>query len=217
MPTPTAKILIVDDSRAFSKGLGSILESSQYELFFETSPVVALSKIDAIAPDIIISDLEMPEMHGFEFIKKLRLNQSLSTVPIMVLTSSNDTDSMSQSILSGADAFCSKDTIRHTIQPQILAMLRLKKIFEGSIRGKQLEAVKALIDTYKHEFGNALTILEGMLRKLSKNHLQIVEDPAMHSIVKSVDRLKETLNKLNELRNYQEESYSLDSKILKVG
>ena len=213
----TARILILDDSRAFLSGIKSILASCPYEITSHTSPQNALNEIQLNKFDIIISDLEMPEISGFEFIKRVRENLSLVSVPILALTGTTDTDAMSRAIESGADAFCSKENIRYTIFPQILALLRLRSTYEASTRGMQLEAVKALIGTYKHEFGNSLAIIDGKLRKLNKTFPDILEDPAMESIQSAVKKFNETLLKLNELRHYDEEKYSSGSNILKVG
>ena len=211
------KLLIVDDSRAFLEGLKSILSSAPFELLCLGSAKEALNSYSSLGPDIIITDLEMPEIHGFDFIKAIRRDPAMTTVPILVLTGSTDTESMATSIEFGADAFCAKETIRHTILPQLQALIRLKNTYESAVRGKQLEAVQALIGTYKHEFGNALAIAEGMSQKLCKNYAPNATDPAMVSLKGAIDRFHQTLNKLNELRHYQEEQYSLDSKILKVG
>lgn len=211
------RIMLVDDSRAFLSGLRAILEQAGYRVVCHTSPLKALEDLTASAPDIVITDLEMPELHGLDFIKKARVEHALTSVPILVLTGSTDTQAMAQSIVSGADAFCSKETIRHTIVPQVLSLLRLKSTYNSAFRGKQLEAVQALIGTYKHEFGNTIAIFDGMLRKLARNNPAIKEDPAMASIQSAVLRFLETLNKLNELRHYEEQRYSEGAKMLKVG
>lgn len=210
------RILLLDDSKAFLSGLCSLLQNSGYELICHSSAHSALDDIKVNNPDVIVCDLSMPEMHGFDFIEKIKQQEALSAVPILVLTGQTDTETMSKSITKGADAFCSKNNIRYVIEPQLQALLRLKTTYENAIRGKQLEAVKNLIGTYKHEFGNALTILEGMIRKLTKNNPVLQDDPAKVRIDSSIERITKTLEKLDKLSNYEEEPYSPDTKILKV-
>lgn len=210
------RILLLDDSKAFLSGLCSLLSNSGYELVCHTSPLNALNEIKVHIPDVIVCDITMPEMNGFDFIQKIREQSYLATVPILVLTGQNDTEAMSLSVANGADAFCSKNNIRYIIEPQLQALLRLKVTYEKAIRGKQLEAIKNLIGTYKHEFGNALTILDGMLRKLIKNNPNLNQDPAKLKIDHSLERITNTLDKLDKLSHYEEETYSTDAKILKV-
>jgi PleD family two-component response regulator len=207
-------ILILDDSKAFLSGLKSILSEYNFTIFAHSSPLAALEDVKKNIPDIIICDLEMHELHGFEFIKKIREQENLVRIPILVLTGNTDTKAMSESIKLGADAFSTKETIRHTIIPQIYALLRLKSIHEEA--GK-LHGVKTLIGTYKHELGNNLAIIDGMIRILNRKIPSNLENPAMIRILKTIDKLSEILNKLNELRKYEEVKYSENKNILKIG
>lgn len=213
----TPKILLIDDSQAFLNGLDAVLADKNMEVICHTSGQAALNSIKDTLPDAIVCDLEMPEMSGIDFIKHVRQEPGLLTVPILVLTGATDTEAMSRSIEAGADAFCSKDNIRFTIYPQLQSLLRLRGTYERALRGRQLEAVQALIGTFKHEFGNSIAILEGMLRKLTKNHPGTLTDPAMPAILSSIERIQETMEKMNKLRKYEEEQYYLYSKILKIG
>jgi len=211
------RILLLDDSKAFIGGMKSILSESKFQVSSHISGIEALTELRNSAFDIIITDLEMPEMHGFEFVKKVREELGLKHTPILVLTGSYDVEAMAESIRSGADAFCLKETVLQTIFPQVLALLRLKSTYEEAIKGKQLDAVQSLIGTYKHEFGNSLAIMDGMVRKLGRNLPSTLDDPAMKIMQQTIDRFQVTLQKLSELRSYEEEKYSQGTKILKVG
>ncbi len=216
-PTLQKKILLVDDSRSFLMGIKGLLSNSNLDLTCVTEASIALEEISKQNFDFIISDLEMPGMDGFEFIKHVRKNKNTSIVPILAMTGSTDTESMSKAVSCGADAFCSKETIRYTLASHIEALSRLQETYEKSAKGLQLEAVQALIGTYKHEFGNALAILDGKLRKLVKENPTIVSDPSLESIQKSLHRINDTLTKLDSLRHFEEIGYSGNTKILKVG
>jgi DNA-binding response OmpR family regulator len=211
------KILLVDDSRSFLLGVKELLGNNNLELRCVSNAKAALEEMSTQKFDFIISDLEMPGMDGFEFIKRVRAEKNTSTVPILAMTGSTDTESMSRAISCGADAFCSKETIRYTLASHIEALSRLQETYEKSAKGLQLEAVQALIGTYKHEFGNALAILDGKLRKLVKEHPAIVSDPSLESVQKSLQRINNTLTKLDSLRHFEEIGYSGNTKILKVG
>ena len=211
-----SRIMIVDDSRAVLEGIRLILSNAQHQVFCTTLPKEALTQLETFNPDLIICDLDMPEMNGYEFIKAVRADVARKSTPILVLTGVNDSRAMAQSILCGADAFTPKETIRYAIEPQILALLRIKCIREEALRGKQLSAVQTLIGTYKHDFGNLLAIIEGKTRILIKNHPELEKDPSLQSIQNSAARLLETLKKLDELRTYEEIDYSKGSKTLKI-
>jgi len=214
---PILKLVVVDDSRTCLMHISNILSGSTYKIHLCDSPSAALSEIVNFKPDMILCDLEMPGMHGFEFIKAVRNMPEAAALPILVMTARMDAEAMSQSIHAGADAFISKDQLRISLKPHILAMLRMKVNHEKAIQGKQLEAIQALIGTYKHEFGNSLAVLEGTIRRLHRNHPSLREDSTSDDIQRALDRIQKTLKKLDELREYTEDVYGSNAKILKVG
>jgi CheY-like chemotaxis protein len=223
-PTPTAlpalttlKLLVVDDSRTCLMLVRNILSTTGCDVHLCDSPVAALSAVRTFKPDVILCDLDMPEMHGFEFIGAVRNMPDVANIPILVMTGRMDSEAMAQSIYAGADAFISKDQVRISLKPHLLAMLRVKVAHEKTIQGKQLEAIQALIGTYKHEFGNSLAILEGTIRRLLRNHPALREDSTTEDIRGALDRIQRTLTKLDELREYSEDVYANNAKTLKVG
>lgn len=209
-------ILILEDSRAFAAGLNRILANHTPNVKIFYSGADALEGLKTHKPDIIISDLEMPQMDGFEFVQKVRENTQFSDVPILILTGKEDSETMAQAIQSGADAFAVKSSVNETLIAHILALARLRQVFQSALKGKQFEAVQALIGTYKHEFGNSLTIFSGMLTRLKKNHQEISKDETFGIILSQMAKMIETLRKLDRLRTYEEESYSKKTQILKA-
>ena len=80
------KIVVVDDHQIFLDGISSILslEENFEVLFKENNAIIALEKIKNNKPDLVITDISMPEMNGLEFIKKLKLN--FPDIKILVLS-----------------------------------------------------------------------------------------------------------------------------------
>lgn len=210
-------IFLVDDSKAFLSGLKVILEAAGHSVETFLSGKDLIARLGEFLPDILITDLEMPEMHGLELIRKVRGELGLTITPILALTGRNDEEAMIAAVANGADAFCHKESIKSTILAHISALLRIKASHEYAAQGQQLKAVKALIGTYKHEFGNALAILDGMFKKLQRTCPEAASNPAVPSINQSLERMERVLGKLNSLRNYEEQSYVEGIKILKIG
>ncbi len=200
-------VMVVDDSRSFLAGLKAIMEQYVKKILPFTSAKAALAQLELLKPDILLTDLEMPELNGLEFISQVREMPFLKAMPILVMTGNEDSEVMIRSIHVGADAFISKQTVRECLLPQLVSLARLKSIYEHSMRGKQLEAVKALIGTYKHEFGNSITAIDGKIRKLEKISPELKEHEDLNSIKKWLEKMVETLRKLDHLRHYNEEHY----------
>ncbi len=73
-------VLIVDDQKSMRSALEGILQNQSYELFFASDGQEALEQAEKILPDIILLDVMMPNMDGFEVCQNLRANPILATV-----------------------------------------------------------------------------------------------------------------------------------------
>jgi DNA-binding response OmpR family regulator len=209
-------IYVIDDSRAFLMGIESILSTHECKVKTFQDPEVALETIFQEHPDIIITDLEMPKMTGLELIKKVREQSELSTIPILVMTSKDSQIQLVECLTNGADAFASKNSIHAVLLANIFALMRVAQLRKQAIAIKQFDAVKALIGTYKHDFGNTLAIMDGKVNKLAKEFPQIIETDTYKSIKNAIARFIVTLDKLSALREYKEEKYSQESNIIKI-
>lgn len=104
-----AKIMMVDDEPLNMEVLQVHLESEGYNRFVSVSDSkLAIEAIRAEAPDVLLLDLVMPEVTGFDILKLMRLDDELKSVPVIVLTSSEDADTKLQALQLGATDFLSK-------------------------------------------------------------------------------------------------------------
>ena len=85
------KILLVDDSLSMLSFLTKIFKSD-YEVEYKTNAYSALSLLDGgTMPDLIITDINMPEINGVEFVKRLKSNLQYNEIPIIVLSGNSET------------------------------------------------------------------------------------------------------------------------------
>jgi len=104
-----AKIMMVDDEPLNMEVLQVHLESEGYNRFFTLADSkLAIEAIRSELPDVLLLDLVMPEVTGFDILKQMRLDDELSNVPVIVLTSSEDADTKLQALQLGATDFLSK-------------------------------------------------------------------------------------------------------------
>jgi CheY-like chemotaxis protein len=104
----TLKILIVDDELAGQQTAEAILEGQGYELEFAGSGVEALEKARQFLPDVILLDVMMPGMSGFEVCEEIRRDELLSGISIFFLTALDDQQSLVKALGVGADEFITK-------------------------------------------------------------------------------------------------------------
>jgi putative two-component system response regulator len=113
------QILVVDDNLASLKQIGAQLES-HYEVSLAKSGALALKICRAEKPDLILLDVEMPEMDGFQTIAMLKEDPELNTIPVIFLTGNRDTDTEIKALESGAMDFiakpANKDILFHRLE-----------------------------------------------------------------------------------------------------
>ena len=102
------KILVVDDSPTQSKLLELVLKSHGYSVFVSKNGMEALHLILAAPPDLVISDILMPELDGFELCRRVRMTDAVKCLPVILLTHLNDPTHVLQSLEAGANYFISK-------------------------------------------------------------------------------------------------------------
>jgi two-component system, chemotaxis family, sensor kinase CheA len=107
-PAEKQSILVVDDSvtiRTFEKAL---LEAAGYDVTAASDGLEAWNLIQASTPDLIVSDVEMPNMTGFELTEKVRGDQRLKGMPLILVTTLSSDEDRKRGIDAGADAYVIK-------------------------------------------------------------------------------------------------------------
>ncbi len=118
------KILLIDDKESIAKVV-SIYLSTEFELTYFENPVQAIAWLqDGNLPDLIISDIRMPEMRGDEFLHYLKSNGLFSHIPVIMLSSEESTSERIRLLEEGAD-----DYILKPFNPMELK-IRIKKIIK---------------------------------------------------------------------------------------
>jgi DNA-binding response OmpR family regulator len=113
------KILIVDDEPSGRQLLEAILYPEGYEIIFAKDGLEAFNAIINDLPDLVLLDVMMPKMDGFEVCKKVRERQETAHIPIFLITALDDRDSKIRGIDSGADDYISKPFDRVEILAKI--------------------------------------------------------------------------------------------------
>ena len=102
------KILVVDDDLILRKVLQNSLEQKGYQVISVGSGKEALAKFNQDIPDIIVSDVSMPDMDGFEFCRQLRSQTSGKLIPFIFLSAKNELEDRIQGHTIGADSYLTK-------------------------------------------------------------------------------------------------------------
>jgi len=109
----TDKILIVDDDLDTLRMVGLMLQHSGYEILAASNGLDALAQAETQCPDLILLDIMMPKMDGYEVARKLRFNPNTADIPILMLSAKTQLDDKVAAFESGADDYLTKPT-HHT-------------------------------------------------------------------------------------------------------
>ncbi|MDR1351918.1 MAG: response regulator [Treponema sp.] len=115
---PQSRILVVDDNLSSLKQIGAQL-GMHYDVSLAKSGPLALQICMQEKPDLILLDIEMPGMDGFETLKRLRLNRYLGSIPVIFLTGNQDTETEVRGLQSGARDFITKPVEKNILLHRI--------------------------------------------------------------------------------------------------
>ncbi len=102
------KILVIDDSAVFRKIISVHLKNADYELVEASDGVDALNKLTTTSVDLIVSDMNMPNMDGITFIKKVKEDPKHKFIPIIMLTTESQPEKKKLGMDAGARAWLTK-------------------------------------------------------------------------------------------------------------
>lgn len=149
MNTNYSTILVVDDDASNRETLVSILEPEGYQIILAEDGYRALERAKIILPDVILLDVMMPGMDGFETCRIIRNEAALAEVPILFLTALDDRQSLLEGLSSGADDFITKPFDRHELRARLRSITRLDRYRKLLEERKRLdEANRSLLATY---------------------------------------------------------------------
>ena len=103
-----ALILVVDDERAFCDVVCEILEAIGYQARYALNATQALELLPQSVPDLILTDVMMPDMDGLTFVRHLRQHPQWASIPIVIISAKATPDDRHNALESGADDFLAK-------------------------------------------------------------------------------------------------------------
>jgi DNA-binding response OmpR family regulator len=217
MEEPQAKILVVDDEAKNVKLLAALLIPRGYTVVTAANGEEALWQVQQEQPDLILLDVMMPLLDGFEVCKRLKENDETRLIPVVIMTALGQVQDRIKGIEAGADDFLTKPVHRDELMARIRTSLRLKQTIERKVsmlQGVQEHLAKFVPQSVKRiiDENPAAPELEKRERDVSVLFLDIsdytrlseqVPPEALNTLVEQyfsafLDRLHEAGGDLNE-------------------
>lgn len=222
MDIPT--ILIVDDEEINVKLIKGMLAKENYNLIGVYSGQEALSMLTSINPDLILLDVMMPGMDGFETCSKIKENKKTRSIPILMVTALSEKKHRLKALEAGADDFLSKPVERIELIIRIKSLLRIKqyhdelqeRLEEISHKNDELQKLEkfkdGLVHMIVHDLNNPLCAISGniellLLDKLSLTARQIT---AAEGCLIGCNDLKEMIEQLLNINKLEHDQLQLN-------
>lgn len=129
-PCNRSRILVIDDDEVIRLLLMEVLQREGFEVIWAVNGREGLQLAEQERPDLILLDVMMPVMNGFDCLQSLRALPSNETLPIVMLTAADDLDSLNKAYQLGATDFISKPFIWSTLPHRLRYMLRASKALQ---------------------------------------------------------------------------------------
>ena len=143
-PEQNHRILAVDDNEQNLELIVAYLEPLECDVEVARDGIEALEKIENNPPDLILLDVMMPRMSGFECCRKIKSSPKLRDIPVLMVTALNSMEDIEQAVESGTDDFISKPVNKLELRTRVNSLLKVAHLKDKLERAmehiKQIDA-----------------------------------------------------------------------------
>jgi two-component system sensor histidine kinase/response regulator len=213
--TPRSKILIVDDEQTMRLRLKSMLIGENYDITLLNDGKELLDKLPELMPDLIILDLMMPQIDGFEVCRRIKKNSQFQHIPIILVTVLEGSTALRRGIVeAGADDFLQKPVSKLELRARVRSMLRIKSQYEELQRTMRMR--EELSNMIVHDMSSPIVsvLLHATLMA------EKITDPELHNhlemIQMAADRLDSFVNDMLMLAKMEESKLHLNPSVTDI-
>ena len=201
-----SKILVVDDSSDNVKLLTKLLTGNGYTVLKAYAGREALSLLEREQPDLILLDIMMPEMSGYDVCRKVRENPVTALLPVIMVTALDATHERIKGIEAGADDFITKPINLHELLARVQSLLRIKELHD-KVKAQAIELAQVLhaLGDIGHDVKNMLTpvvmgasILHEELDRLFSSHPELAVNRIQQSCNMVIGMLRNSARRIQD-------------------
>ncbi len=181
-----AKILVIEDERSLREDMIEALNISAYEVAAAASGESGLALLHDYRPDLILCDVRMPGMNGFDVLKQVRTSAETATIPFIFITAQDDRESMRSGMALGADDYLTKPFSIEELVSAVQARLERRNSFVREAETKLEQAKLRLTRLVTHELKTPLVSMNSVLDIVSRRMGALSPDE-LQELLASID------------------------------
>lgn len=189
-------ILVVDDEPLPRETMIRLLDASGYKVLEARDGRTGIQLAVQHSPDLVISDIRMPNFTGFELLKGLRSNPDTSSIPLVFVSALNDIKAIREGMNEGADDYLGKPYSAQELLRVVETQLNKKRLVQDKHDTSLRVLRKNIIYALPHEFRTPLSLILGYGHILEDEYATVAPDELLQSaqiIVKSATRLQRVI------------------------
>jgi len=190
-----SKILVIEDTELIRENLADILEFSGYEVYTAENGKIGVELAIKHLPDVILSDILMPVMSGYEVLETLRSNPSTFFIPFIFLSAKADRENIRHGMALGADDYITKPYKNDDLLASIKVRLEKTKNIREKADEKISQIRNVLSTSLPHEMLTPLNGINGF-SQLLLNDLKDLEKDEIELMVRNIHNSGKRLNHL---------------------
>ena len=200
-------ILLVDDEPQNLKVVGALLQELGHNFSFASSGKEALERIESRTPSLILLDVMMPGMNGFEVCRRVKQNPETMHVPILMLSGLSDEEDIANGLEIGADDFLTKPIRPLELQARVKTLLRTKQLFDDLQKATQ--TTENLVQMIAHDLRAPLTVVKCISSLLKNKPDEKIKDFGERIHISS-NRAENMINDMLSVMNYSGEALKIN-------
>ncbi|MCL2040002.1 MAG: response regulator [Bacteroidetes bacterium] len=188
-------ILLIDDSDFILESTSTLLEFAGYKTVTADNGQTGIEKAKEINPDLIICDVSMPGISGFDVIVAIREDPATRQIPFIFLTAFTEKQKMREGIEKGADDYLTKPFTKKELIAAVETQWKKDQRIVEKIQGEVESVGKNLNYALPHEFRTPISLLKGCVNEL-KNNIDVLDKT---DILAECDQMIDITNRLERI------------------
>ncbi|WP_421827390.1 hybrid sensor histidine kinase/response regulator [Larkinella sp.] len=206
------RIVLIEDETPIRDNVTTLLSLKGYDVESAPNGREGISLAMVSQPDLILCDIMMPEMDGYQVLEAIRSNRSLATVPFIFLTAKTEDADVRRGMISGADDYLTKPFTLESLLLAIESRLQREALRESDLQSRLGELRRTITRMSNHEYNTPLSGILGFVTLLMEHYNEFDQEDSlsMLGMIKTCGlRLKRSLDNLRLMEDLQENPASV--------